>query len=44
MDKYAYYTLIWTNLAVPVDAAVAQMIDGLMTLIGTPFKYVSWRI
>jgi type IV secretory pathway VirB6-like protein len=38
MNQYAIFTLIWMNVAVPVNGAIAQMIPGLMAIIGTPFK------
>lgn len=38
MDKYALFTLLWTNIAVPIDAAGAQLVAALMARIGPWFK------
>jgi type IV secretion system protein VirB6 len=38
MDKYALFTLLWTNLAVPMDAASARLVAALMAKIGPWFK------
>lgn len=38
MGKYALFTLIWQNVAVPVDTATAGMINALVAWVGTPFK------
>ena len=38
MDKYAIFTLLWTNIAVPIDTASAQVVAALMARIGPWFK------
>lgn len=38
MEKYALFTLLWTNIAVPIDAASAAMVTALMAKIGPWFK------
>jgi TrbL/VirB6 plasmid conjugal transfer protein len=38
MEKYALFTLLWTNIAVPIDAASAAMVAALMARIGPWFK------
>lgn len=38
MEKYALFTLLWTNIAVPIDAASASMVAALMAKIGPWFK------
>lgn len=38
MDKYALFTLLWTHIAVPIDAASAQVVAALIGRIGPWFK------
>lgn len=34
MEKYALFTLLWTNIAVPIDAASAALVASLMARVG----------
>ena len=37
MDKYAIFTMLWINVAEPVDAATDQMVNSLVSWIGPKF-------
>lgn len=38
MEKYALFTLLWTNIALPIDGASAQVVSALMAKVGPWFK------
>jgi hypothetical protein len=38
LNTNATFVLIWQNVAVPVDAATAGMVNALIAWVGTPFK------
>jgi hypothetical protein len=38
MERYALFTLLWTNIAVPIDAGSAQLAGALMARIGPWFR------
>lgn len=41
MNQYAIFALIWQNLAVPVNAATAQMVNSMAGVAGGPFKLLA---